>query len=221
MAVTMQQLSPVAQVPLVLGGIRTLQVAALRETFCPPHPAPVLACGRGVAALLLARLAGQQARSQVGARLEARGMLPLLPPGLTRAALQDDRLGQRLAARCAAPLNRVVGARALHALEGYALAPPWRHQETTTLPLSGAEEEEARPGAGLVPPRPASGPSTEGREDRKPVRLRLGGSRAGLPLRMGRREGQTSDRPETPRAIEAWGALGLDGGRGLVADRQA
>src|SRR4030095_15539070 len=184
MAVTMQQLSPVAHVPLVLGGIRTLQVAALRETFCPPHPAPVLACGRGVAALLLAPLAGQQARSQVGARLEAPGMLPLPPPGpppspraaRARAAPQDDRRGQRLAARCAAPLNRVVGARALHALEGYALAPPWRHQETTTLPLSGAEEEEARPGAGLVPPRPASGPSTEGREDRKPVRLRLGGS---------------------------------------------
>ena len=36
-----------------------LQVAALIDTFCPPHPANVLSCGRGVEALLLAILDGQ------------------------------------------------------------------------------------------------------------------------------------------------------------------
>jgi hypothetical protein len=40
---------------------------------------------------------------------EERGRLPLLQPGRTRTSLHDDRLGQRLEARCAAPLNRVWG----------------------------------------------------------------------------------------------------------------
>jgi hypothetical protein len=61
MAVTMQQISPVAHVPLVLGVIRKLKVAALLDTFCPPHPAQVLACGRGVEALLLAMRDGHHA----------------------------------------------------------------------------------------------------------------------------------------------------------------
>jgi hypothetical protein len=89
------------------------------------------------------------------------------------------------------------------------------------MTLYGAYEEEARPGEGLVPPRPASGHSTDRREDLKPVLLRLGGSRDGLPLRLGLRDGHTSDSTETPIAIEAWVALGLDGVRGLVADRKA
>ena len=45
--------------------------------------------------------------------------------------------------------------------------------------------------------------------------------RDGLPLRMGGRDGTTSDSPETPVAIAACGALGRDGGRGIVADSQA
>jgi hypothetical protein len=116
MAVTMQQIRPVAHLPGVLGVIRKLQGAALLDTFCPPHPAHVLSCGRGVEALLLAILEGHHALSKVGARLEEGGMLSLLQPGLTRASLQDDRLGQLLEALFAAPLNRVFGAIALHAL---------------------------------------------------------------------------------------------------------
>jgi hypothetical protein len=46
-------------------------------------------------------------------------------------------------------------------------------------------------------------------------------SRDGLPLRMGLRDGHTRDSPETPVAIEACVALGLDGVHGLGADRQA
>jgi hypothetical protein len=53
------------------------------------------------------------------------------------------------------------------------------------------------------------------------VLLRLGVSRDGLPLRLGWRDGHTSDSPETPVAIEACGARGLDGGQGMVADSQA
>ena len=96
MAIAIHQISPVAHVPLVLGGIRKLNVAALIESFCPPHPANVLSCGRGVEALLLAMLDGHHALYKVGARLEERGMLPLLQAGLTRTSLQDDRLGQML-----------------------------------------------------------------------------------------------------------------------------
>ena len=61
MAVPMQHIRPVAHLPLVLGVVRKLNIAALIETFCPPHPAHVLSCGRGVEALLLAILAGPHA----------------------------------------------------------------------------------------------------------------------------------------------------------------
>ena len=109
MALAIHQISPVAHLPLVLGVVRKLNVAALIDTFCPPHPAHVLSCGRGVKALLLAMLDGHHALSKVGARLEERGILPLLQPGWTRASLHDDRLGQIREARFAAHLNRVFG----------------------------------------------------------------------------------------------------------------
>ena len=124
MAVAIHQISPVAHLPLVLGVVRKLNVAALIDTFCPPHPAHVLSCGRGVEALLLAILDGHHALYKVGARLEERGMLPLLQPGLTRASLHDYRLGQILDALFAANLNRVFGAIALNALEVYAHLDP-------------------------------------------------------------------------------------------------
>ena len=135
MAMAMHQMRPVAHVPLGLGGIRKRTVAALSDTFCPPHPAHVLSGGRGVEALGLARLDGPHALSKVGTRREERGMLPWLQDGLGRASLNDDRLGQMLEARCAAHLHRVFGAIALHALEGYALAAPWLHPDTTTITL--------------------------------------------------------------------------------------
>ena len=43
----------------------------------------------------------------------------------------------------------------------------------------------------------------------------------GLPLRLGVRDGQTSDSTEPPVAIEECGARGLDGVRGIVADSKA
>jgi transposase len=46
-------------------------------------------------------------------------------------------------------------------------------------------------------------------------------SSEGLPLRMGLRDGNTSDSTETPIAIEECVALGLDGVRGIVADSKA
>src|SRR5919109_3284362 len=189
MAVAMQQSRPVAPLPLVLGVLRTLHVAARIEPCCPTHAAHVLASGRGVEALLLALRDGPHALSQVGARWEERGRLPWLHEGLERASLHDDRLGQLLAALVAAQRTRVCGASALNALAVSTLSPAWLHQDTTTIPLEGAYEEEARPGAGLALPRPASGHSQEGRAALKQVLLRRGVSRAGLPRRMGRREG--------------------------------
>ena len=207
MAITIQQISPVAHLPLVLGVVRKLNVATLIDTFCPPHPAHVLSCGRGVEALLLAILDGHHALYKVGARLEERGLLPLLQPGLARASLHDYRLGQILEALFAANLNRVFGAIALKALEVYAISTPWLHQDTTTLTLYGAYEEEARPGAQSqpapgrpIPPRPAYGHSKDGRDELKQVLLSLGVSSDGLPLRMGVRDGNTvtAQRPPWP-----------------------
>jgi transposase len=221
MAIAIHQISPAAHLPLLLGVIRKLNVAALIDTFCPPHPANVLSCGRGVEALLLAILDGHHALYKVGARLEERGMLLLLQPGLTRTSLHDYRLGQILDALFAANLNRVFGAIVLNALEVYAIPTPWLHQDTTTITLYGAYEEEPHRSEGPVPPRPAYGHSKDGHDDLKQVLLSLGVSSEGLPLRMGLRDGNTSDSTETPVAIEECLALGLEGVRGIVADSKA
>lgn len=221
MAIAIHQISPVAHLPLVLGVVRKLNVAALIDTFCPPHPAHVLSCGRGVEALLLAILDGHHALYKVGTRLEERGMFPLLQPGLTRTSLHDYRLGQILDGLFAANLNRLFGAIALNALEVYAISTPWLHQDTTTITLYGAYEGEPSRGDGPVPPRPAYGHSQDGHDDLKQVLLSLGVSSDGLPLRLGVREGNTSDSTETPVAIEECLALGLNGVHGIVADSKA
>jgi hypothetical protein len=54
MAITVQQIHPVAHLPLVLGVLRRLEVATLIDGIIPPHPAHGLSCGRGVEALVLA-----------------------------------------------------------------------------------------------------------------------------------------------------------------------
>ena len=192
----------------------------------PPHPAQVLSCGHGVEALLLAILDGHHALYKVGTRLEERGMLPLLQAGLQRLSLSDYRLGQILEALFAANLNQVFGAVALKALEVYAISTPWLHQDTTTIALYGAYEGEAPHDAqptqdedAPVPPRPTYGHSKDGRADLKQVVLSLGVSGdGGLPLRVGIRDGNTSDSSETPLAIEECLTLGLAGVHGIVAD---
>ena len=107
MAMAVQQIHPVAHLPLILGVLRRLEVATVIDRLIPPHPAHGLSCGRGVEALVLAILDGHHALYTVGKRLEARGMLALLQPGLTRAALHDYRLGDILEALFAANLNKV------------------------------------------------------------------------------------------------------------------
>src|SRR5262249_24079742 len=121
----------------------------------------------------------------------------------------------------AAHLNRVCGAIALNALDVYAISTPWLHQDTTTSSLYGAYEEEPHRGEGPVPPRPAYGHSKDGQDDLKPVLLSLGVSSEGLPLRLGVRDGNSSDSRETPVAIAECLALGLDGVHGIVADSKA
>ena len=61
MAIAVQQIDPVAHVPLVLGVLRRLEVATVIDRLIPPHPAHVLSCGRGVEALVLAILDGDHA----------------------------------------------------------------------------------------------------------------------------------------------------------------
>src|SRR5262247_2231847 len=219
MATTIQQTHPVAHLPVALGVLRRVEVATVIDRLIPPHPAHGLSCGRGVEALVLAILDGHHALYKVGRRLAERGMLPLLQPGLTRTALNDYRLGHILEALFAAHLNKVYGAIALQALEVYALPTPWLHQDTTTIALYGAyEDEPSLPGA----PRPAYGHSKDGRGDLKQVLLSLGVSGdGGLPLRLGMRDGNTSDSIETPVAIEECLALGLEGVHGIVADSKA
>jgi transposase len=219
MATTIQQIHPVAHLPLVLGVLRRLEMATVIDRLIPPHPAHGLSCGRGVEALVLAILDGHHALYKVGRRLEERGMLTLLQPGLTRIALNDYRLGHILEALFAANLNKVYGAIALKALEVYALPTPWLHQDTTTIALYGAYADEPKsPEA----PHPAYGHSKDGRDDLKQVLLSLGVSGdGGIPLRLGLRDGNRSDSVETPVAIEECLALGLEGVRGIVADSKA
>ena len=219
MAMAVQQIHPVAHLPLILGVLRRLEVATVIDRLIPPHPAHGLSCGRGVEALVLAILDGHHALYTVGKRLEARGMLALLQPGLTRAALHDYRLGHILEALFAANLNKVYSAVALNALEVYAIATPWLHQDTTTIALYGAYADEPKPPGA---PRPAYGHSKDGRDDLKQGLLSLGVSGdGGVPVRLGMRDGNRSDSVETPVAIEECLALGCEGVRGIVADSKA
>src|SRR5215470_16431893 len=219
MATTIQQIHPTAHLPLVLGVLRRLEVATVIDRLIPPHPAHGLSCGRGVEALVLAILDGHHALYKVGKRLEERGMVALLQPGLTRAALNDYRLGHILDALFAANLNTVFGTIALQALEAYVIPTPWLHQDTTTIALYGAYADDPQTPGAL---RPAYGHSKDGRADLKQVLLSLGVSGdGGIPLRVGIRDGNRSDSVETPLAIEECLASGLEGVRGIVADSKA
>ena len=237
MGVSVNAIAPVAHLPLILGVLRKLEVAAIIDQCIPPHPDNVLCCGRGGEALVLAILDGHHALYKVGQRLQERGMLPLLQEGLEVESLNDYRLGQILDALFAANLNTLFGALALKALEVYAMPTPWIHHDTTTIALYGAYEpseeaavEEAGKEAGerpsalerLVPPHPAYGQSKGGKEGLKQVLLSLSVSGdGGLPLRLGIRDGNTSDNAEAPVASEECLKLGLAGVIGLVADSKA
>jgi transposase len=229
MAVTVSEIRPVAHLPLILGMLRKLEVAALIDKLLPPHPDNVLACGRGVEALVLAILDGHHALYKVGTRLAERGMLPLLQTGLKQESLNDYRLGQILDALFAANLHQVFSVLALKALEVYAIPTPWIHQDTTTIALYGAyagreapREPAAQEAEGPVAPRPAYGYSKDGRNDLKQVLLSLAvNGNGGVPLRLGIRDGNTSDSTEQPVAIEECLALGLEGVLGIVADSKA
>src|SRR5215813_10410825 len=79
-------------------------------------------------------------------------------------------------------------------------------------------DDPQTPGA----PRPAYEHSKDGRDNLKQVLLSLGVTGdGGIPLRVGIRDGNRSDSVETPLAIEACLALGLEGVRGIVADSKA
>jgi hypothetical protein len=47
MALTIQQIRPVAHLPLVLGVLRRLEVATVIDRLIAPHPAHGLSTGRG------------------------------------------------------------------------------------------------------------------------------------------------------------------------------
>jgi transposase len=219
MVVTIDRVSPVAHLPLVLGVLRKLDVAGLIDALIAPHPEQVVSAGRAAEALVLSSLDGHHDLYKVGRCLEERGMLELLQPGLEPHSLHDPPLGQTLDALFEANLNQVFSAIALRTLETYHIQTPWIHQETPTIALDGAYDEGR---VGVQGPRPAYGYSQDGRRDLKQVLLSLGVSGdGGLPLRMGLHDGNASDTVDVLRAIEQSLALPLDGLQGLVADSKA
>jgi hypothetical protein len=146
---------------------------------------------------VLAILGGAHALYKVGTRMAERGLIAVLPPGLERESRNDDRLGQLLDAQLAATLNQVWSTLTRKALEVYALPTPWLHHDTATRTRYGASESRPEPrdprapeAEGLVGPRPASGHSQDGRDDRTHV-LRSVGVRSdgGLPRRLGSHDG--------------------------------
>jgi Domain of unknown function (DUF4277) len=60
-AIAVQQIRPIAHLPLVLGVLRRLEVASLVDDLIPPHPGHMLSTGRGVEALVVAILDGDYA----------------------------------------------------------------------------------------------------------------------------------------------------------------
>ena len=159
MAVTVDRVAPVAHLPLVLGVLRKLEIATLIDSIIPPHPDQIVSAGRAVEALVLSILDGHHALYKVGRRLDERGMLPLLQPGLAPECLHDGRLGQTLDALYDANLNTVFSAIALRALDIYRVETPWLHQDTTTISFYGAYEDDE---AGSKGPRPTYGYSKDG-----------------------------------------------------------
>jgi Domain of unknown function (DUF4277) len=135
MAIAVQPIAPIAHLPLVLGVLRRLEVATVRDRLITPHPAHGRSTGQGGDALGLASLDGHQALSKVGQRRDERGMLALLQPGLPGASRHAYRLGHILDALVAANLHKVFSAVALKAREVYAMPPPWLQQATTTMAL--------------------------------------------------------------------------------------
>jgi transposase len=124
-----------------------------------------------------------------------------------------------LEALFAANLHQVFAALARKALETSAISTPWMHHDTTTISLYGADADMSEASNA---PRPASGHTKDGRGDLQQVLLSLGvRGDGGLPLRMGLRDGNLSDRVEVPQAIEERLALGLEGLKGIVADSKA
>ena len=91
MAIAVQQIRPIAHLPLILGILRRLEVATLIDRLLPPHPGHGLSSGHGVEALVLAILDGDHALYKVGQRLDERGMMNWLQPGLTRTSLHAYR----------------------------------------------------------------------------------------------------------------------------------
>src|SRR5262245_41997813 len=69
MALTVQQIRPMAHLPLILGVLRRLEVATVIERLIAPHPRDVLSTGRGVAAMVLAILDGDHVLYMEGLRL--------------------------------------------------------------------------------------------------------------------------------------------------------
>jgi hypothetical protein len=47
MAVAVREIRPVAHLPLMLGMLRKLEVAAIIDGLLPSHPDHVISCGRG------------------------------------------------------------------------------------------------------------------------------------------------------------------------------
>jgi len=78
MAIAVQQVYPIAHVPLILDVLRRLEMATVIDHLIPPHPTHMLSCGREVETLVLAILDGHHALYKVGLRLEERGMVALL-----------------------------------------------------------------------------------------------------------------------------------------------
>src|SRR5262249_24851169 len=136
------------------------------------------------------------------------------PPAMMTAWVTSSRRCVRpISTRCLAPLL------SLHWRSRRLPATPWWHQDTTTMAQYGAYADEPQPPGA---PRPAYGHSKDGRDDRKQVLLSLGVSGdGGVPVRLGMRDGNRSDRVETPVAIAECLALGCEGVRGIVADRKA
>jgi len=94
--------------------------------------------------------------------------------------------------------------------------------------VSSVPSTPQQPSPGHPQPPPSSLHDNEFRDQKnafsytiKQVLLSLGVSSEGLPVRMGLRDGNTSDSTETPVAITECLALGLEGVHGIVADSKA
>jgi transposase len=164
--------------PLVGVMLRELAVKDTRDALIPRHDRHAVTVGECVEALVLTRLTGEPALSQVADTLASDDLEVIFPRLLDASHFHDNRLGRVLDALWSTGLDRVYGAVISQAIRHYALELTRLPTDTTSLKVYGAYERDE----GEEGPRVTVGYSRDHRPDLKPWLFGLTVTADGVPV---------------------------------------